>query len=140
MFPNLSKHLATLEALNLDPEEYLITGGAVLAVHEMRDCDDLDIVCSDKLAEELKARFPEVSVQTLSLGQQAMLIQGIEFMFNFKEEGRPWTTDQQIKEADIIGGKRYQTLEKSKFFKHQMSRPKDLQDIRLIEMYENGRA
>ena len=106
-------------------------------MHGIRDCDDLDIVCTEKLAEELQLKSPDIAVQTLSLGQQAILVEGIEFMFNFKAEGRPWSTEQQIAEADIIDGKRYQTLEKSKYFKRQMNRYKDIKDIEAIELYES---
>ena len=136
MFPNFSKHLATLETFDLDPAEYLITGGSALAVRGIRDCHDLDVLCSSRLAEELKSRFPEVPVKVFPYCE-SMLLEGIEFMFNFEEKDRPWSTEQQIAEADLIDGKRYQTLEKTKFFKRQQNRPKDIEDLHLIEVYEN---
>ena len=136
MFPNLSQNLERLDGFNLDSSECLITGGAVLAIHGIRDCHDLDIVCSEKLAAELQKRFPNVPVEVFPICR-SMFIDNIEFMLEFNEEDRPWSTTQQIKEADIINGKRYQTLEKVKFFKKQQNRPKDIEDIRLIQAYES---
>ena len=135
MFPNLAKNLAALDALKIDPDEYLITGGAVLAVHGIRDCHDLDVVCSDKLATELREGFPDALVRNFSVCE-SMFLNNIEFMFNFKAENRPWSTEQQIAEADMIDGRRYQTLERVKFFKRRQSRPKDIEDIKIIEAYE----
>ncbi len=133
--PHLAQHLANLEDLDLNPDEYLITGGAVLAIHGIRDCHDLDVVCSDRLAQELTQRFPEAAVRSFA-PCKSIFVNNIEFMFDFEEEGRPWSTSQQIAEADIIDGKRYQTLAKIKFFKRQQNRPKDIADIQLIEAYE----
>ena len=135
MFPNLAKNLVALDALKIDPDEYLITGGAVLAIHGIRDCHDLDVVCSDELASELRERFPDALVRNFAVCE-SMFLNNIEFMFNFKAENRPWSTEQQIAEADMIEGRRYQTLERVKFFKRLQSRPKDIEDIKIIEAYE----
>src|SRR5688500_1249423 len=132
MFPNLARQLAVLESFQLDSSEYLITGSGVLAIHGIRDSRDLDVLCSSKLAEELRHRFPEAPRKVLP-SYEAIFIEGIDFKFNFSEVDSPWSTDQQIAEADLIGGKRYQTLERIKFFKRLKNRPKDIEDIQMIE-------
>ena len=135
MLHNLSLRLQELDELGLDPSEYLITGGGVLAIHGIRDCHDLDIFCSEKLGNELIERFPGVPITDFSYCQ-SMFIGNIEFMFNFKSINRPWSTEQQLSEADIIDGRRFQTLEKLKFFKLRQGGQKQLEDVRLIEEHE----
>ncbi len=134
MFPNFTEYLKKFDALGLNPDECMLTGGAVMAVHGLRDCKDLDVFITNSLWEKLKQEYPE-GVKTFP-GYDSLFINDIEFLSNFREEN-PWTVEQQFQEADVINGRKYQTLEKIKFFKKRVGREKDLKDIELIENYEN---
>ena len=135
MFPNLKKYLKLLNTLNLDPNEYMITGSGSLAVHGIRDCADLDILVTDSYGEALKSKYPNNFHETSWCDK--IEFEGVEFMFNFKGENRPFSTELQLAEADVIDGKKYQIMEKVKFYKREQAREKDLEDLKLIEAWEN---
>ena len=136
MFPKLSENLKKLDSLELDPNEYLITGGAVLAIYGVRDCKDLDILVSDSLWNDLLKKY-NVPVKVFDGVCKSIFIDGIEIMSEIDRTNIPWSIEEQLTTADIIDGKKYQTFERIKFFKKIQSRAKDLEDIKLIENYEN---
>ena len=135
MFPNFEKFIKTLEVLDLDPEKYMITGSGSLAVRGIRDCVDLDVLVTDELGESLKQQYPE-RFRDYSFCDEVQF-DGVELMWNIKEKNRPFTTAHQLEEADVINGKRYQTLERIKFFKQRMNREKDRKDLEAIQAWEN---
>ena len=48
--------LAELNALDLPAAEYVVVGGAVLAVWDLRDTEDIDLVVTQRLFDQLAAR------------------------------------------------------------------------------------
>lgn len=130
LFENL---LAQLDKLDLPSDQYAITSSGALAVRKIREAHDLDIIVTDKLWNKLAQKYP------VKKGQDCdnIFIGDIQIMGNFyiKPEEDKYPVNEQIDTADIIDGKRYVNLNIIKFYKHQWGRPKDLQDIKLIEDY-----
>ena len=133
MFPVFTENLKKLDALGLDPEEYLITGGSVLAAHGLRDSKDIDILVSERLWTELLQKYGDTLKEFPMC--KSMFADTIEIMSGVNRESVPWSIEEQLNAADMIDGKKYQTLERIKLFKKISGREKDLADIQLIEAY-----
>ena len=130
LFENL---LAQLDKLDLPSDQYAITSSGALAVRKIREAHDLDIIVTDKLWNEFVQKYP------VKKGQDCdnIFIGDIQIMGNFyiKPEEDKYPVNEQIDTADIIEGKRYVNLNIIKFYKQQWGRPKDLQDIKMIDNY-----
>ncbi len=135
MFPNLKKFLAELDSLNLELDDYLITGGGTLAALGIRDCNDLDLLVLNETGEELKQKYPD----RFHAGDHCdkIVFPNIEFMWNFKNPFPGYSGKELMDSATTIEGRKYQNLESIKFFKDREGREKDLKDLELIEAYEN---
>lgn len=135
MLPNLKKFLVDFDSLGLQKGDYLLTGSCTLAALGIRDCGDLDVLVIDPVGETLKERYPDRFHRGTWCDK--LVFPDMEIMWNFKAEGRPYTSERQVDEAVEIGGRYFQPLEKVKFYKQQQGREKDLADLKLIEIYEN---
>lgn len=132
---NFEKFLRILDTLNLNPEQYMISGSGSLAVRGLRDCVDLDVLVTDELGEKLKEKYPTHFHEYDFC--DTLDFDGVDIRWNIKEKDRPYSTEYQIENADIIEGRKYQPLSMIKFYKQRMGRPKDIADIELIETYEH---
>lgn len=135
MLPNFQKFLKTLDDLNLDQNSYMITGSGSMAVRGLRDCADLDVLVPDSVGLKLKEKYPERFHEWPFCDD--VQFEGVDIMWNIKEKDRPYSTEYQLEQADIVDGRKYQTLEMVKFFKKRMNREKDFCDIKLIEEYQS---
>ena len=133
---NLETFLKQLDTLGLNPDDYCIVSSGSLAVRDIRDCSDLDIVCTDKLWFESEQKFPNQKRIISGLCEVITPIENIDF-FMFYSQDLKYPRDIQIETADVIDGKRYHNLEVIKYFKKLQSRDKDLIDLELIKQYEN---
>lgn len=117
--------------------EYIITGSGPMGARNLKKIGDIDLFVSDILWTELskthqtiednhiiKIEIPGTEIEILYEG--SFLIQS--------QDGIPSASDR-IKEADIIDGLPFESLENSLYFKRLMSRKKDLEDIKVIETY-----
>lgn len=136
---NLEKCLIQLDTLGLNPDEYcdeycIVSSGSL--ARGIRDCNDLDIITSTRLWDELKQnnldklKHVDGLCTVISFGD-------VEFLGEFQTTVGVYTNDYQIQHADIINGKRYQNLETVKHFKQLSGRDKDLIDLELIKQYES---
>ncbi len=125
-----AKQLNGLRKLNLPRDEFAICGSGPLAVREIRDSNDIDIVVKKKLWEQLAKKYP---VHQSSNNRNFIQIRDIEMYegwFPLLEN-----TDKLIDTADIINGFRFVKLEYVMEWKKIMKREKDKKDIKLIEKY-----
>ena len=135
MLPNLKKYLAELDALNLNKDEYMISGGGTLAVLGIRDCSDIDLVVANETGEKLKQAYPGNAYKGEHCDK--IVFPNIEIMWNFKNPFPGYSTKELMDSAIVIDGRKYQDLESIKFFKTRQAREKDLRDLELIAAYEN---
>lgn len=121
-------HLEQLLALNLPTDQYAVFGSGPLAVRGWRENDDIDIVVSQKLWQELIKQYSPTSPISIKLDK-------IE-IFN---DWRPWfdSTEELIGSAELIDGIRYVNLDNVLKWKQAMGREKDLKDIKLINHNRN---
>lgn len=130
LFENL---IAQLDKLNLPNNQYAITSSGALAVRKIREAHDIDIIVTEKLWNELAKKY------SIEKGKDCdnIFIGDIQIMGNFyiKPEEDKYPVNEQINTADIIAGKRYVNLDIIKFYKQKWGRPKDFQDIKMIDEY-----
>ncbi len=131
MSVNFKSFLQELDQLDLSADEYAITASGPMAVREIRDSKDLDIIVSDHLWKELVQKYeitPGIICDNIHIGN-------IDILGNFKVIDDTYPIEDQMRTADIIDGKKYIKLEIIKYFKQKMARPKDLVDVDLIDKY-----
>ena len=128
---NIDKLLIELRKLDLPLEEYLIISSGPLAIHDIRECNDLDIIVSDALFEELSKKYPvEIGehVSKISLGD-------IEFMNRNAQQDDEYDFARQRARAEMIDGIPFQDLHACLYFKEKGEREKDRKDVELIREY-----
>ncbi len=124
--------LNELDSLNLPEDKYAITSSGPLAVRELRTANDLDLVVTPDLWEELSQKYivRKEKFASIQIGNIQVLGLGSHFI---RADLEP--AEKQIANADIIDGKRYVKLETVSKFKSILGREKDLRDIELIDNF-----
>lgn len=128
---NIDKFLNELKELNFSTEEYLIISSGPLAIHNIRECNDLDLIISEKLFRELSKKYQIISEPTLS----KISLGDIELLFITSYTDPEKDFKYQRDRADIINGFPFQDLATCLFFKEKGEREKDKKDVELIKKY-----
>ncbi|MBC7836447.1 zinc ABC transporter substrate-binding protein [Acetobacteraceae bacterium] len=127
-----------LEKLNFPPDQYIVVGGAVMAVHGLREANDLDIIVTPELFEKCKKEGWEVLPWTKpgNPGKVWLKKDSVELYeeLNYNQEKNP-TAKDLLQEAEIIQGIAFITLARLIDFKRVYGRPRDFEDIALMERY-----
>ena len=117
---NKQKFISALEKLNLPKTEFVILSGGSLLMRELREeTEDMDLSASKKLAEEL---------QLYDCPQDE---HGLYKPF----ENVQMNDDMERFPYDVIDGYQCETLEDILKHKREWNRPKDKNDIEIIESY-----
>lgn len=120
--------ITTLKAANLPTTDYIVVAGAVMAIHGLKHTNDIDIVVSAKLFEQLKSDGWQII--TFPEGTEGLMHGSIEVMM------RLGGTFEELRESqEIIQGLPVIRLEKVLEWKVAAARAKDQADIRLLEDY-----
>lgn len=121
-----------VKQLKLPPDEYCIVGSGAMVARGIRDANDVDILVSKELFETLRAsgEWKEVFEHRRKLQRDA-----IECMDTIRVGEYEPDTHAIIARAEIINDIPFQNLHDLLDWKRAMGRKKDLEDIRLIEVY-----
>ena len=132
---NIDRLLIELKALNLPVEDYLVISSGPLAIHNIRECNDLDIIISDALFGYLSKKY------SVEIGEHVskILIGDIEFMHRNIKQDDEYDFDRQRAKAEIIDGFPFQDLESCLYFKERGEREKDKRDVEFIKEYLNNK-
>ena len=127
------KFLDELKELNLPTGQYAIFGSGPLAVRNLRDANDIDLIVTKELWDELALKHLPHIKQTAKGSVMIMPIGNIEIC-------QTWLNmtpkiEEMIKTAEIVEGLPFVRLEYVIEWKTFMGRPKDLNDLKLIEEY-----
>ncbi len=129
MSKKIEKLLNEFRKLDLPDGKYAIYGSGPLGIRELRGINDLDVIVTDDLYQELKEKYPEDSKK------KRIKISEIEIYplsaWGPKFDGLKST----IQRAEIIRGLRFVCLKDLLEWKKKMDRPKDFKDIKLIKNY-----
>lgn len=125
----MQKLLQNLEKLKLPNDKYAIYGSGSLAVRGIRATDDIDVIVTEDLYEELKERFGEKGEGKISINDDEI------------EIFPTWNAlidepEEVVDRAETIQGFKFVTLEDTMKWKRKMGRDKDKKDIELIKEYE----
>lgn len=120
--------LQQLEKLGLPREKFAVGGSGPLGIRGLRESADLDLIVTEDLWNRLSERFPveeSEDCQRIRIGKIEICAKPI---LNYD-------ADALIREADLIDGIRFVTLERTLEWKRRLAREKDLEDVVLIETY-----
>ena len=120
--------LKELEKLNLPKDKFAIFGSGPLAVRNLREANDLDLIVKDDLWEDLIKIYSTTEKGSVKIGE-------IEIF----KDWLPWieNKDELIDSADIINEFKYVKLEYVIKWKGALNREKDKKDIELIRKWLN---
>jgi len=123
-----------LLSLNLFVEDFAVFGGGPMFAHGIKwTGHDLDIIARGK-AWEQASKMGEVKKAKLGKGSVVELFDGTVEIFNDWSPGL-WDINELINAAEYIEGIKFVTLENVIKYKKIYNRPKDLEQIKLIEEF-----
>ena len=128
---NFTKLLQELETLNLPKDQYVIIGSGALAVRNLREAQDLDILASDSLWKDLSKKYPITPQKPPDI--EKIQIGNIEFVghgSSYKEFSK-----EIFQTAELINDHFYINLNLLRKVKLKRAREKDLKDVELIDRY-----
>jgi len=124
--------LEKLRKLNLPLGKYAIFGSGILAIKNIRETSDLDIIAKKDLFDQLWEKYPECIVDK---PYRCLSIEGIEFIDKWNNEKSYESANKMIDNAEMIDGLPYVNLQDTILWKTRENREKDLRDIKLIKDY-----
>jgi len=121
-------YLDELLKLYLPADDFAVFGSGPIAIRNLRENEDIDIIVRPGLWNELISVFPSVNEKLIKLNH-------IEIFKHWL----PWFPDvnELIDKADLINNIRFVRLENVLIWKKALKREKDLNDIFLLEDYLN---
>lgn len=113
--------------------QYVVIGSGTLEALGLRKAADVDIAVLPELYEELRVRG---SLHEEERYDQVFLEgEGVTIIPRLEWEKYPTTAQEAIDTAIVINDIPFMSLEELKKFKLALGRPKDLEDIKLIDGY-----
>ncbi|WNV85034.1 hypothetical protein [Umezawaea sp. Da 62-37] len=127
-----------VKALELPERQYVVFGAGPLAAHGIRDTADVDLFVTTALYEELKASgWAEMGTRS----------SGLHLSSGIFETDETWvygdyspTVEELVEAADIIDDVPFAPLTEVLKWKRALGRPKDVQDVALIEQHLRMRS
>lgn len=121
----LSK-LKELDALCLPVGGYAIAGSGPLAIRNLRDSDDVDIVVCRELWKKLLVNYVPYDNDHMQIGRIEVWRDFINLTYKLEEI---------VRKAELIEGYPFVGLEDTISWKKYLGRDKDKEDVRLISLY-----
>lgn len=127
------KLLKELKKLDLPTKSYAIFGSGPMGIRGMIESHDFDILVTPELFKKMAEKYP---VKKAKSGDDLIEIGDLEFFptWTFTKKYLP-STAELISTAEIIKGIPFVKLEHVRTWKEHMGRPKDLEDIKLMDEF-----
>jgi hypothetical protein len=127
--------ISKVRALRLPLGHYVVTGSGPLAVRGLREANDIDIQVDDELWTQLeRVHGPSQDGKVLSVDEDV----DVHRDSAYEQLSGVGDLTEHILRADVIEGVAFMSLEHTKASKLAKGRPKDLEDIRLVEAWETA--
>ena len=127
-----------LRALLLPEDQYVVVGGGVLAIHGIRDTQDIDLVVSEDLFADLQARGWRSKARPN--GKPGLKHGVIEAYLDVNCESFERSTSWLLQNAKILDGIPTIDLQTLAGFKAGYGRAKDLLDLTLLSDQTGSKA
>lgn len=133
---SLKEKLQELKNLNFPPDQFVVVSSGALAVRGIREAKDLDVIVSDNLWAELKNKY---LVKNDTGFSRIEISENIEIL----GDGSTYTNssvvsfDEIFEKSDVFEDIKFINLQHLKKIKAKLSRPIDIEDIKLIDSYLN---
>jgi hypothetical protein len=127
----------TIKALNFQPADYVVMGGAALAARGLKETNDIDIVVSGRLLTECQAR-PEWHHHPRLIATEPAGLSNGEVELYPTIGGVHISFEELRKNAEIIDGIPFASLEDMITIKQTYAREKDLEDVDRIRAYQKA--
>jgi hypothetical protein len=124
--------ITELGRLHLPRGEYVVVGGAALAVRGIRDTDDIDLVVTPELFEHLAGSG--WAQQMRPNGKPGIHKSSVEAYFDVDGEDFKRSLSWLLSHAEVLRGHAFVDLETLAGFKSSYARAKDLHDLDLTSM------
>ena len=122
-----------IKSLNLPPNQFVVFGSGPMAIHGLRESEDVDLLVTDELYKNLK---------NLDWKEQASIDGGKRLVNGNFEAYKRWdfgkyspSPEEIIAVAEFHDDIPFAPLIEVLKWKRASGRPKDLEDIKLIEEY-----
>lgn len=113
--------------IDIPLKKYAIFGSGPMAIRDMRECRDLDLVVTDELYQKLLQEYPETKPGNICIGKYIEVWSEKESLIDNPRHA--------IEHSDLIQGYKFITLTDLIKWKRKMGRPKDKKDIKLIKQF-----
>lgn len=123
------KLFGEFKKLNLPDGKYAVYGSGPMAVRGIKPVNDLDIIVTDDLYQELLEKYPENEKGCIAIGDIEIYSANTALIDNPKAV---------IARAELIKGVRFVRLDDLIVWKKKMARSKDFEHIKMIKDYLNG--
>ncbi|HCC06123.1 TPA: zinc ABC transporter substrate-binding protein [Candidatus Nomurabacteria bacterium] len=126
-----------IKKLNFPKGEYIVVGSGIMKVKGIRDTNDLDIVVTPELFEKCKNDGWEINEWTkVGIEGKEWLKKGdVDVYAQLSRKNGSLSVEDLLKNSEEINGISFITLEALIDFKREYGRPKDFEDIKMIENY-----
>lgn len=131
---NKDNLVTAVESLNFDEEDYIIVGSGILGMLELREIEDIDIVVSQDIFDNIQA-LNKWGVKKFADGSHYLTKDIFEIGLDWDSKDCKPNLTELKKDQILIQGIPFINLLRLKSWKLIKGRDKDLIDIKLIDDY-----
>lgn len=126
-----------VKKLDFPSNQFMVVGSGIMAIKGIRDAYDLDIVVSQELFDRCKNEGWELKPWTRSgrLGKDWLKGNIADLMTEIQSGDEDYDLEKLKKDGEFIAGVWFLSLNQLIKFKRNYGRPKDFDDIVLMEKY-----
>ena len=140
MEPSNREKFSNLRSLQLPIEHYAVIGSGPLGIRNLKVIGDIDIIVTPKLWSFLAEKYgitEENGVRKIVLPGGVVEAFGEDSFFTVPTDPRAPTMASSIKNAEIIDGLPFDSLDNVLYYKRREAREKDIKDILIIEQWKS---
>ena len=125
-----------LRALSLPEDQYVVVGGGVLALLGLRDTEDIDLVVTEGLFNQLHEQGWRAKIRPN--GKPGLKLDVVEAYLDVDCDTFERSTSWLLEHAQVLDGIPTTDLETLAGFKAGYGRPKDLLDLAMLQEQAGG--
>ena len=122
-----------VKKLKLDPSDYIVVGSGLLSALNIRRTSDVDLVVSQAIYEEYKAKGWDEKMWPK--GDPTISQDIYEFGTDWGDDKNILTLEDLLSDRLVIEGVNFVSLQRLRYWKLTKGREKDLADVALIDNY-----